>query len=81
MNDFSLRVCDGIFNATHTDQFIGMTYMRIGHGQGGAKYLTINTKQMEVRALSFATTGEVVQNLMAFPFDKANTVTKHHKEE
>ena len=60
-HDFSLRVRDGIFNGIHTDQFIETTYMRLGHGPGGARGLTINQKQMEVWALSFATTGELVK--------------------
>ena len=60
-HDFSLRVRDGIFNGIHTDQFIETTYMRLGHGPGGARGLTINQKQIEVWALSFATTGELVK--------------------
>ena len=54
-NDCSLRVSSGIFNAIHTDQFIETTYMRLGHGPGGATGLTINERQMTVWALSFAT--------------------------
>ena len=65
MNDCSLRVSEGIFNAIYTDQYIETTYMLLGHGPGGAKGIAINEKQMTVWALSFATCGELVQNLMA----------------
>ena len=55
--------------------------MRLGHGPGGAKGLTINQKQMEVWALSFATTGELVKNLLEMTYDESEKVTTHHKEE
>ena len=80
-HDFSFRVRDGIFNGIHTDQFIETTYMRLGHGPGGARGLTINQKQMEVWALSFATTGELVKNLMDMTHDQSDKISTHHKEE
>lgn len=81
MHDCSLRVSEGVFNAIHTDQFIETTYMRLGHGPGGAKGLTINQKQMEVWALSFATCGEVTQNLKTMTNSAENQAVYHHKEE
>ena len=80
-HDFSLRVIDGIWNCIHTDQFIETTYMRLGHGPAGAKGVTINQTQMEVWALSFATTGEMVKNLMEMTNNTTDRVATHHKEE
>ena len=80
-HDFSLRVIDGIWNCIHTDQFIETTYMRLGHGPAGAKGVTINQRQMEVWALSFAMTGEMVKILMEMTNDATDRVATHHKEE
>ena len=81
MNDCSLRVSEGIFNAIHTDQYIETTYMLLGHGPGGAKEIVINEKQMTVWVLNFATCGELVQNIMAMSKEGESQAVTKHKEE
>ena len=44
--------------------------MRFGHGPGGATRIDINEKQLIVWALSLATCGELVQNLMEMTNEK-----------
>ena len=81
MNDCSLRVSEGIFNAIHTNQYIETTYMLLGHGPGGAKEIAINEKQMTVWVLNFATCGELVQNIMAMSKEGESQAVTKHKEE
>ena len=80
MHDCSLRVIPGIFNAIHTDQYIETTYMRLGHGPGGATGLTINEPQMTVWALSFANCGEIVSNLVVLSKGEMPVFSKHKEE-
>ena len=81
MHDFSLCLTPGISNAIHNDQMIETTYMRLGHGPGGARGIAIDEKQMSIWALSFATCGELVQNLMNMTYNKDVYQPCNHKEE
>ena len=79
-HDCSLRRLPGYCNGIPTDQFIETTYMRLGHGPGGATGLAINERHMTVWALSFATCGELVSSLHAL-IDGSNNISTCHKEE
>ena len=81
MHDCALRITPGIFNAIHTDQVIETTYMRLGHGPGGARGIERDDRQIAVWALSFATCGEVVNNLMDMANTKKSNPNNQHKEE
>ena len=54
--------------------------MRLGHGHGGGTGLAIDEKLMAIWALSFATCGEVVHNVISFTNPEKN-LTHRHKEE
>ena len=79
-NDCGLRLIPGFNNSIFTDQFIESTYMRLGHGPGGATGLAVNHVQMTKWALSFAICGEVCSSLHSMSENEPPTA-KVHKEE
>jgi len=76
-----VRHIPGIYNATWTDMFIETTYMRLGHGPAGAVGVATNYNQMVKRALSFALSREVSQNVRAISNTEQDALQNHHKEE
>ena len=79
-NDCGLRLIPGFNNSIFTDQFIESTYMRLGHGPGGATGLAVNHVQITKWALSFAICGEVCSSLQSMSENEPPTA-KVHKEE
>lgn len=79
-NDCGLRLIPGLNNSIFTDQFIESTYMRLGHGPGGAAGLAVNNIQMTKWALSFAICGEVCSSLNRLSHNEPPTGTFHKEE-
>ena len=79
-NECGLRLIPEFNNSIFTDPFIESTYMRLGHGPGGATGLAVNHVQMTKWALSFAICGEVYSSLHSMSENEPPTA-KVHKEE
>jgi len=61
--------------------FSETTYIRLGHGPAGAVGVATIYSQVVKWALSFALSGEVLQNVRAMSNTEHDALQNHHKEE